>query len=325
MTLEEHLQGAKKEEKLILYGTVEVWEMEPWLEVFRRKYPFLETSYRREYVNGTPPPMGEKIRMELITGASADIVMSAISPHLQLQDLGLFGSYMSPERKNIPGGFKDTKGYWTSILLLPTILAYNPNLVKEGDIPSTIEALANSKWDKAIALHDVTLGTFGADWLSTLEKSMGRERWTKFVDRLGSLSPNRFPLFRQVVESITKGESKIGLTVLLYEYLKARAQNKPINRFLMDDIPLLTSATAISLLSSTKHPNSAKLFIDFILSTEGQGLIGNSYIRIPAERNTNAKYAIEKLVPNENIESFPASDDQNKLKADTKYFIKAFK
>jgi iron(III) transport system substrate-binding protein len=321
----ELLNGSQKEEKLVIYGTVEEVEMKPWLEVFSRKYPFIRAAYRREYVYGTPPPMAKKIINELSNGQSADIVMSAISPQIQMQRLGLFESYISPERKNIPAGFKDQQGYWTSILLLPTILAYNPTLVSEGDIPHTIEALSDPRWDGVIGLHDVKLGTFGDSWLSALEERVGRERWIKFVDRLGSLSPKRFPLFRQIVGSLTNGETKIGLTVLLYEYLKARDLNKPINRLVIDGIPLLTSATAISLLSSSQHPNSAKMFIDFILSIEGQELIGNSYIRIPAARNTKARHAIERLLPGEKIEIFPVPGSESKLSADTEYFMDAFK
>ncbi|MFB3043588.1 MAG: ABC transporter substrate-binding protein [Nitrososphaerales archaeon] len=316
---------AKKEARLTIYGTVETDEMEPWLRVFNQKYPFLKLSYQREYVYGSPPPMTKRIQGELGAGGeSADLVLSAISPHLQMHHLGMFKPYLSPERKNIPQEYREQEGYWTSILLLPTILAYNSKIVKKRYLPETIEELVDGVWSESIALHDVTLGTFGAGWLSSLKVVFGEERWTRFVDGLASLRSRRFPLFRHIVESISSGESRIGLTVLLHEYLKARDKKRSIERFSIDGIPLLTSATVISILSSSRHQSSAKLFIDFILSREGQQMIGNSYIRIPAGRDIDARYSIEKLIPNEKIVIFPSREANKSLEEDTAYYRNRF-
>ncbi len=323
---DDRIREAKKEARLTIYGTVETDEMEPWLRVFNQKYPFLKLSYQREYVYGSPPPMAKKIQGELgVGGESADLVLSAISPHLQMHHLGMFKAYLSPERKNIPQEFKEPEGYWTSVLLLPTILAYNSKIVKKRYLPETIEELVDGVWSESIALHDVTLGTFGAHWLSSLKGVFGEERWTRFVDGLATLKPRRFLLFRHIVESISSGESRIGLNVLLHEYLKARDKKKrSIERFSIDGIPLLTSATAISILSSSRHQSSAKLFVDFILSREGQQMIGNSYIRIPAGRDIDARYSIEKLIPNERIVIFPDKEAIKSLEEDTAYFRNRF-
>ena len=108
--------------KVIIYGTIETWEFDSWIIGFNKIYPDIKIEYSRKYVYGTPPPMSNQIKQDLSeTGSSADIVFSAISPHLQMLNQDLFQVYDSKERRNISESFKDSEGLWTSVVLLPTI------------------------------------------------------------------------------------------------------------------------------------------------------------------------------------------------------------
>ena len=94
--------------KVIIYGTIETWEFDSWIIGFNKIYPDIKIEYSRKYVYGTPPPMSNQIKQDLSeTGSSADIVFSAISPHLQMLNQDLFQVYDSKERRNISESFKE--------------------------------------------------------------------------------------------------------------------------------------------------------------------------------------------------------------------------
>ena len=313
-------------QKIIIYGTIETWEFNSWINGFNKIHPDIKIEYSRKYVYGTPPPMSNQIKQDLSeTGSSADIILSAISPHLQMLNQDLFQVYDSKERRNISKSFKDSEGLWTSVVLLPTIQIYNSDLIDKHDIPTSSENLLENRWKNRISIHDVSLGTFGSNWLSSLRPSIINRNWDTFVNLLSKQNLQLWPLFRHVLGSVSLGKSDIGLTVMLYEYLRAKDKNLPINRLVLSDIPVSVSATAASILKTSNNLESAKLFIDYILSKDGQNMIGNNYIRVPAYIDSNSQYSLSKLLPNEKYSIFPSSDVILNTNKDRKLFQKLFK
>ncbi len=312
-------------DKLIIYGTIETWEFDSWIKEFNKIHPNIKIEYSRKYVYGTPPPMYNQIQTELSeNNSSADIVFSAISPHLQMQNHDLFQSYETTERKNIPDSLKDSDGFWTSVILLPTIQIYNNQQVEKNDIPTCSKDLLQDKWKDRISIHDITLGTFGSNWLSSLRQDLTEENWNGFVNLLSHQNLHLWPLFRHVLGSVSLGKSDLGLTVMLYEYLRAQDMQLPVDRMILSDIPMSISATAASILKTSQNLESARLFIDYILSKEGQNMIGNNYIRVPAYIESDSKYSLSTLLPNEKYSIFPSPAVIENTSQDRKLFQNLF-
>ena len=311
--------------KLIIYGTIETWEFDSWISEFNKIHPGINIEYSRKYVYGTPPPMSTQIKHDLSnTGSSADIIFSAISPHLQMQNQDLFQSYKSNGRKNIPESLKDSDGFWTSVILLPTMQIYNNENVEKNDVPTRSKDLLQDRWKNRISIHDITLGTFGSNWLSSIRSNLIDDDWSVFVNLLSQQNLQLWPLFRHVLGSVSLGNSDLGLTVMLYEYLRAKDMNLPIERMILSDIPLSVSATAASILKTSNNLESAKLFIDYILSKDGQNMIGNNYIRVPAYIQSDSKYSLSKLLPDEKYSIFPSFDVITKTNQDRQLFQNLF-
>jgi hypothetical protein len=62
------IQKAKKEGRVLVYGTVELDEFSGWKDAFEKKYPGVKVEYKRKYVPGTPPPMAKEIMDEAKAG-----------------------------------------------------------------------------------------------------------------------------------------------------------------------------------------------------------------------------------------------------------------
>ncbi len=176
------------------------------------------------------------------------------------------------------------------------------------NLPKTALDLADHKWKGAIVAHDLSIGTLGAYWLASLRPILGEKKWRKLVEGLAKNKPKLFPLYDTVVDSVCNGESKIGLTVLLHDYVKAKEAKRDIQRLKLKDVPTMLTFNAIAKTSKGRHPASTQLIIDYLLSKEGQEKIGSTYIRIPTRKGVRSPYTIDKLAPKEKLVGFPSED-----------------
>ena len=64
-----------------------------------------------------------------------------------------------------------------------------------------------------------------------------------------------------------------------------KAQGAPVDWLAIE--PVITESVRIGLTAHAPHPNSAKLFIDFVLSREGQSIVAKTY-RVPVRDDVEA-------------------------------------
>jgi len=290
----------------LVFGTVEIDEFAGWKKSFEKKYPGIEVEYQRRYVPGTPPPMAKKIMDDVkAERETADAVIVAVPPLLQFRGLQLLAKAKSREAAAYPKGVRQPQGYWFPIVSIGMIQVYNPKLVSKKELPRTALDLVDPKWKGAIVTHDLSVGTLGAYWLASLRPLLGDKKWLKLAEGLAKNQPKLYPLYDTVVDSVTSGETKIGLTVLLHDYVKAKDAKRSIERLKLKDVPTMLTFNAIAKTTEGRHPASTQLLIDYLLSKEGQKKVGSTYLRIPARTGIDVPYSLDKMAPNENLVPFP--------------------
>ncbi len=293
----------------MVYGTVELDEFSGWKESFEKKYPGVEVEYKREYVPGTPPPMAQRIMEEEKAGKeTADAVIVAVPPLMQFWDLKLLSKMKLKGAAAYPRDHRQPEGYWFPIVSMPMVQVYNPRLLAKGELPRNAMDLTAPRWRDAIVTHDLALGTLGAYWLASLRPIFGEKKWQEFVEGLAKNRPKAYPLYDTVVDSVTSGETKLGLTVLFHDFLKAKRAKRDIERLKLDDVPIMMTFNAIAKTHAGRHPASTELLIDFLISREGQKRVGSTYLRIPARSGTDAPYSLDKFVHKEKLTVFPNPD-----------------
>jgi iron(III) transport system substrate-binding protein len=318
------IEDAKNEGKVTVYGTVEIDEFSGWKDAFEKKYPFIKVDYRREYVYGTPPPLAKKIIDEARQGKeTADVVIAATPLMIQMKDLKLL-STTRLEESAYPTQARQPQGYWAPLVSIPMIQVYNPELVSKKDLPREAADLIDPKWKDAIVSHDLTLGTLGAYWLASLRPIYGEKKWRRVVEGLAKNRPRFYRLYDDVVDSVANGESKIGLTVLLHDYAKRKEAKRAVERLRLKDVPVLMTYNAIARTRAGRHPTSAHLLLDFLISDAGQKKVGSTYIRIPASPHVNAPYSLGKLLPKEKFTVFPNGDMLAKVQDSISAFGRLF-
>ncbi len=272
------IAGAKEEGKLAWYTTLTVQESDKMLKKFNSMYPFIKTEMFRSG--------DQKILTKIMAETRAkrylfDVVATTgISAEI-MKVKGLFAKYISPHRQFYPADINDPEGYWTDYYLNLNVMGYNTKMVTPQEVPKTYEDLLNPKWK----------GTLGMDtkayyWFANMFKLMGKE---KALDYMKKLSEQNI-LFRTGrtlnAQMLAAGEVKICLTLYNNRVEDMKVEGAPIEWFVIE--PVIPEIHPIAISEQAPHPNAARLFVDFILSEEGQQMIVDFY-RIPSRNGINPK------------------------------------
>jgi len=254
-----NVDTAKKEAKVVVYGSVPPQSMEGLHQAFKKKY-----GIDVEYWRGSSTQVSERALTEWRAGKPAfDIAEGNRGVQLIMKDEGLFQKFIPPASQKFPDRFKEKDALITPWRVLPISMLYNTELVKSGDIPKTFDDLLNPKWMGKISIPDPTRHTTTAQFLWNLRKFKG-DKWLDYVKGLAKQKPVLVESLAPVTTTIIKGEALVGIT-----YIKYIKQYKgPVDYIPMDQY--LTDPNYLSLSAKASHPNAAKLYIDFACSPEGQ-------------------------------------------------------
>lgn len=298
---------------IVVYGSVDAKDMQPLLSAFQGNYSYISVDYEQMI----PPTLFTRVTSEVNANKStADVVVVTQSIVYPLQRAGLLLPYNSSQLSNYPKEFHDPKGYWAAALLLPVVFCYNTNLVSKANLPKTIDEITNPVWKGKVIMHDITVGSTSTQYMLSLIPILGNSTWTNFVQSLAqNVHPALNPDIAAVAEGVARGEYSLGLVCYLHDVLRLKEQGAPIDYFLPQSIPILAAPSSVAIIKTTKNLKAAEIFEDFLLSKGAQQIIGNTPVRIPAMPGVNAKYTIEKLLPNVKIVLFPTSQVASSARA----------
>lgn len=294
------IDGAKKEGSVTLYTSMTVDQAQKLNDAFRAKYPFLKIDMFRA--------VGERLLTKIMTEAQAgrfefDVVQSAETQAYFLKKRNLLGRYLSPGVKHLTRGFVDPEGYWAAIYMMPNVIGYNTRMVKRAEVPVSDDDLLHPKWRGRIGMDGTK-----PEWFAWKLKRMGQEKGLAYMKRLGAQEFRLYSGLTILTGLLAAGEFPLVLNTYLHNAEDAKRKGAPVEWVAQD--PLFTKFQPIGIGSKAPHPNAAKLFVDFMLSEEGQKIIA-SFGRVPTRRGTpTTVQGLEKL--NFVIDEFSAGDDFNK-------------
>jgi len=177
----------------------------------------------------------------------------------------------------------DKQGYWYVHYVVPWALGYNTQLVKKEDVPKTYEALLDPKWKGG----RISMDNEGYLVLQGLITAWGKEKAIDYMKKLAAQEP---VLMRGNTERVAfTGAGQYPL-ILAYAHTIEREKFKGSP---MDWIPLEPAVVEIDpqmIGAKSPHPNAARLFMDYILSKEGQEML-LEFQRIPVRKDVEPKPA----------------------------------
>jgi iron(III) transport system substrate-binding protein len=256
------IEGAKKEGSLVFYTTMDIQNSKPVVDAFTKKYPFIRGDLVR--LGGTA--MVSRIMAEAQAGAQKFDVAVGISPsYVPMREKNLIGPYLSTEFSSLYDDLYDPKGYWATVYLNTLVLGYNTKIISRNDLPKTYEDLLKPQYKQKFIIdienHDVFYG---------LSQEWGQEKAVNYFKGLAAQEPVFLRGNTNRANFVSVGERS--MTFVYAQIIERMKQTgAPVDWIPLE--PVNVELNVAMLSAKAAHPNAGKLFIDYLLSKDGQELL----------------------------------------------------
>ena len=261
------IEGAKKEGKLNVGTSAPGDGFPKFLAAFKEKYPFIDVTsgYFTAPTGRVLARVGAEVDARNVT---IDVIHVAnMAAYIDMQIKGQLAEYMSPEYSALPAGTKHD-GYWATARAIGVIMTYNKNKLSEADAPKSWKDLLAPKWKgKKFAIQGSSSGTSFSQFYQ-LEEIYGPD----FMKQLAAQEPVVMTSGGQIIDAVVRGEILVGGAIDHWTaFTDSARQAGLLPIFPTEGTPI--SLAPIAIVKGSPNPNAARLFMDFILSQEGQKLL----------------------------------------------------
>jgi iron(III) transport system substrate-binding protein len=277
------LEAARKEGAVSVYAGSGQPNREALVEPFERAYPGIKIN-----LTVTPPrDLVPKLSAERTASKYlADILLGAgASALVPLKPVGalvpLESSLLLPEVRDT-AAWLDNQHWWldtteprTTIGYVGNVqppIAYNRQMVDPGEFRSYFDLL-NPKWKGKIVATDVRSPGVGS--VPTRYMYKHPDLGPPFLERLfGEMDITLSADQRQLTDWLAQGAYPLGLLMLSADFIGAMNQGLPIDvapgEQLKEGVPIGPAGGAVSIMDKAPNPNAAKVFVNWLLSKDGQ-------------------------------------------------------
>ena len=284
------LDGAKKEGQVTVYSSMIVDQaLRPLVEGFQKKYPFMKAQYVRD----DPPQQLQKLMAEARAGRMVADVLESTGLEVPVRKADIDQPFWSPQIEAYQPERRDPENYWAPTRFSYLGACYNTNLVKPADLPKSFEDFTDPKWKGKIAWSGTVIGAML--FITGVRNFMGEDKARTYLEKLAKNDIVSIPSAnRVVVDRVMAGEYSLCLDAFLHHPIISARKGAPVAPLPLE--PVLTVVSSVMLPKAPPHPHAAMLFIDYLLSKDGQQkLQGADYF--PAHPGVPASPDLDKIVP----------------------------
>ena len=291
------VESARKEKHAVVYTSLNLKDSVPITQAFEKKYGVKIELWRSS---------SEKVLQRAVTEARAGRfsvdAFELNGPEMEaLYREGLLEEFWSPHFKSLPpAAFPKHRHYAADRFNFFTI-AYNTNLVKPDEVPNRYEDLLHPRWVGKIGIEGSD-----EDWFASIVKHMGEAKGLAFFRKLAEMKPQIRTGHTLMAELVAAGEIPLVATIYNHNAERLLVNGAPIKWKALD--PTFGRPNAVAVAKRAQRPNAALLFVDFMISPEGQNLI-KSRNRVPA--STAVESNLNKM-PFQMIDPVIVLDEQEK-------------
>lgn len=271
----------------VYYGAMRS-QMEPVLNGFKKVYPNITIKEHRAATEELIATMDMELRAR---NPQFDVAVGQNAAFMNLQnDYNSFDSYSPKGREGIMPGLLDPDNIQTPVGTGFYVILYNTKLVTEAEAPKSWAELLNDKWTNKITLADPksSSSVYSFIWYITQYLKGEPYGWSYF-EKLQKLKPAYAPSHGNIGEVVALGERSIGVQVMA-TVRSSMAKGDPVSWiFPSDGIP--SELTVAVMRKNSPNRRAAELFIDFLVSKEGQQLVADHLGFIPVRKDLEFTFA----------------------------------
>ncbi len=233
------------------------------MEGFGKDFPKIKTSYVRAQTGA----LYNKILSERSAGRfDVDVLqLSDLAPAIDFQKRGGYETYVSPqaeaykaENMSSPAGAY----FWTGVTFGG--IGYNTAKVKAEDAPKTWKDLLDPRWRNAMSCKISASGLQFVQWYM-LRQMYGDGFWKEFAKQ----RPRGFDSRVQLFDRLAKGDDRVCALAEYAGHVLYKEKGAEVE-FVAPPDGLPATPLLVGAVNRAPHPEAAKLFVDWAMSSRGQ-------------------------------------------------------
>jgi iron(III) transport system substrate-binding protein len=210
----------------------------------------------------------------------ADVFYTENSPPLEsLQAKGLLAKVEPSTLSLTPARYNSPDGDWVGVSARVSVLIYNPSLISASQLPTHVSQLAEPKYKGKLALapQETDFQPIVTSYLRAYGKS-ATLTWLKAV--YANASGHIYPDNETIADYVNRGAAAFGIVNQYYWY-RMRAEigagrvHSEITHFAAGDPGYVVDISGAAVLKSSTHQAAAQKFLAFMVSKQGQSIIGD--------------------------------------------------
>lgn len=271
------VERARQEGTVVLYTSLAPTESKPLAEAFEKKYAIKVELWRA---------LSDKVVQRVITEAQGNRhtvdVVETNGPEMEaLAQEMLLAEVHSPYLADLPPGGIPPHRRWYPDRLNFFVVGYNTQKVKREELPASYDGFLDPKWKGRIGIEATD-----SEWMAGVVKNWGEARGMDYFRKLGAMKPDVRKGHVLLAQLVATGEIPVGLTMYNANIESLKKKGAPIDFVPVQ--PVIARPQGIGVARSAPHPAAALLFVDFVLSPEGQKLY-ESMGRVPASTKVKSE------------------------------------
>ena len=260
------VEAAEKEGELSIYTSNT--DMEELASAFEDTYDVSVSVYR-----ASSETMLQRLLQEQRAGFyGADFVDSNAGELYVLNKEGALADYKSELRDKVAK--EGQADGWTATRYNLFTIAWNNKRVKSGDVPESLEDLADPKWRGQVSLE---VGDF--DWFATMYGYYKKQGMSdaEVKDLFNKIAANSKVVSGHTVQAELLSAGQYSVAASLYNHLvdELTAKGSPVTWKPAIE-PVVVRPNGAAVMTTAKHPAAATLFMDFQLD-EAQKIYAEQY------------------------------------------------
>jgi iron(III) transport system substrate-binding protein len=211
----------------------------------------------------------------------ADVLFTENSAPLEfLQEKGLLGPVARTTLAAVPSQYNSPKGDWVGVSARVSVLVYNPRVVPASQLPTSILALASSKWKGKLGIAPAE--TDFEPLVTSIARSKGRAAALRWLGGIkANAASHTYPDNETLTAMVNQGQVGIGVINHYYWYRSVDENGKSnthsaIAYFAPRDPGYVLDVSGAGVLRSTQHRGAAQKLLAFLVSAAGEQILAHS-------------------------------------------------
>ena len=262
------IDAAKKEGKLVFYTGIERASAQTIIDGFKKKYPFIAAESIRASSSKLATRLDAEIEANRVQGDVFEFSLLYLTTDLQKR--GELLQYDSPEYANFPTTYM-ARGHWAASGLSSVIIIANTRKVDAANMPQSWWDLSKPYWRNKLTIDNLEVSGTGYNWIVAIVNSP--ELGWNFIEALGKNKPALERGHAGMAQKVAAGEysGAAEMSDFHLHNLRIASASVPVRGIWpREGVP--REPWTVGILKRAPHPNAARLFLDHLLSQEGQTL-----------------------------------------------------